>query len=132
MTVIGILKRGPQVGAAVSYPQTCNKNTRLMTPFVSHDFPLALSLPLQCVRAYLCVVHAFSQSHGVDADVDVTTLVHELQIRGALHPRCCARERQVQLQGDALRVVCVGREVKSGFVRSRVKDFKKRKLKKQM
>lgn len=49
-------------------------------------------------RAYLGVMQALSKSLWVDADVNVTALVHELQVSRELHPRCAARERQVQLQ----------------------------------
>lgn len=59
--------------------------------------------------AHLCVVDSLSQSNGVDADVNVTTLVHELEVGGALDPRGSARERQVKLQVDSLRVSCDGR-----------------------
>lgn len=52
---------------------------------------------------------SLSQSNGVDADVNVTTLVHELEVGGALDPRGSARERQVKLQVDSLRVSCDGR-----------------------
>lgn len=52
---------------------------------------------------------SLSQSNGVDADVNVTTLVHELEVGGALDPRGSTRERQVKLQVDSLRVSCDGR-----------------------
>lgn len=51
-------------------------------------------------------MHSFSQSQRIDANINVTTLVHQLKMRGTLNPRCRACEGQVELQGDSLRVFC--------------------------
>ncbi len=40
-------------------------------------------------------MHSLSQSHRIDADVDMTTLVHQLEMGGALYPRGSTCERQV-------------------------------------
>lgn len=42
-------------------------------------------------------MQTLSKSLRVDTDVNMTALVHELQVRGALHPGRVARKRQVQL-----------------------------------
>lgn len=49
-------------------------------------------------------MQALSKSLWVDTDINMTALVHELQVRGALHPWGVACERQVQLQRDSYRV----------------------------
>lgn len=54
------------------------------------SFPLTL---FPCL--YLRVVHSLPQSHGIDADIDVTTLVHQLKVGGTLDPRGGTGERQV-------------------------------------
>ena len=82
--MIGTLNRGPQVGAAVSYPHTLKKKKAHIQSdwfkinWLRNNVHLFLLLPVLLFCSYLCVVHSLSQSHRVDADIDVTTLVHQL------------------------------------------------------
>lgn len=83
----------------------CVVATHLEDRTVSGSTPSAAEpAPPSWSWSYLGVVHPFSQPHRVDADVDVATLVHQLQVGGALDPGGGAGQRQVELQGDPLRV----------------------------
>ncbi len=56
-------------------------------------------------RTCLGVVQPLSQALRVDADVDVSALIHELQVRRTVNPCSVAGESQMQLQRDAGRVL---------------------------